>query len=63
MDNLRGVLGIRRMDRVLNAQIRELYRVMKKVDERIDDGVLWWFGHVERIENDRIPKRVYAGVC
>ena len=49
MDNLRGVLGIRRMDRVLNAQIRELYRVMKKVDERIDDGVLWWFGHVERM--------------
>ena len=24
MDNLRGLLGIRRMDRVLNARIREL---------------------------------------
>ena len=22
-----------------------------------------WFGHVERIENDRIGKRVYVGEC
>ena len=29
MDNLRGLLGIRRMDRVPNAWIRELCRVMK----------------------------------
>ena len=27
MDNLRGLLGIRRMDRIPNARIRELYRV------------------------------------
>ena len=40
MDNLRGLLGIRRMDRVHNAQIRELCRVMKVVDERIDEGFL-----------------------
>ena len=54
MDNLRGLLGIRRMDRVANAWIRELCGVEKGVDE----GVLWWFGHVERMENDRIAKRV-----
>ena len=29
MDNLRGLLGIRRMDRVQNAWIRELCGVMK----------------------------------
>ena len=23
-------------------------------DERIDEGVFRWFGHVERMENDRI---------
>ena len=45
MDNLRSWLGIRRMDRVPNAQIRELCKVMKKVDKRIDEGVLWWFSH------------------
>ena len=34
---------------------------MKKgVDERIEEGFLLWFGHVERMENDRIPKRAYV---
>ena len=37
--------------------------MMKGVDERINKGVLQWFGHVERVENDRIAKRVYVGVC
>ena len=32
------------------------------VDERIDEGVLRWFSHVERMENDRIAKKVlYIG--
>ena len=63
MNNLRGLLGIRRMDKVPNARIKELSGVAKCVDERIDEGVLRWFGHVERMENDRIAKRVYVGVC
>ena len=46
IDNLKGLLGIRRMDRFLNVRIRELCRVKKGVDERIDEGVLWWFSHV-----------------
>ena len=32
-------------------------------DERIDEGVLRWFGHVERMENDRIAKRIYVVEC
>ena len=51
MDNLRGLVGIRRMDKVLNAQIRELCGMTKGVDERIDGGVLWWFGQGERMES------------
>ena len=31
------------------------------MDERIDDGVLRWFGYIEKMENDRIAKRVYVG--
>ena len=36
MDNLRGLLGIRRMDEVPNARIRELCGVTKGHDERND---------------------------
>ena len=63
MDNLKGLVGIRRMDKVPNAQIRQLCRVKKGVDKKIDEGVLRWFNHVERMENDKIAKRVYVGVC
>ena len=58
MDNLRGLLVIRRMDRVPNARVRELCGVTEVVDERIDEGVLRWLGHVERMENDKFAKRV-----
>ena len=33
------------------------------LDERIDEDVLWWFGHVKRMEKGRIAKRVYVGEC
>ena len=41
MDNLKGFLCIKRIDGVLNTQIREFSEVTKGVDERIDEGVLW----------------------
>ena len=56
MDNLR-LLGIGRMDMAPNALIRKLCRVKKGLDERIDEGVLQWFGHVKRMEKDRIAKK------
>ena len=57
MDNLRGLLSIRRMDRVPNARIRELCGVRKGLDE----GMLRWFAHLERMESRMIAKRVYVG--
>ena len=57
--DLRGLLVIRRIDRVLNTWIRKLCGVK----EGLDEGVLWWLGHVERMESDRITKRVYVGDC
>ena len=57
MDKFRGLLGIRWMEKVSNA------RITCRVDERIVEGFLWWFSHVERTENDRITKRVYLGEC
>ena len=60
MDNLRGLLGVRKTDRVPNVRIRELCGVTKGLNEGIDEGVLRWFGHMER---DRIAKRVYVREC
>ena len=37
----RGLLGIRKIDKVTNVQIKELCGVSKTVDERIDEGFLW----------------------
>ena len=39
MDNPRGLLGNRRMDKVLNGRIKKLCGVTKGVDEKIDEGV------------------------
>ena len=29
----------------------------------INEGVLWWFSHVEKMDNDSIAKRVYVKEC
>ena len=63
MDNLRGLLDIRRMGKVPNGRIRQLCGETKGVEEKIDEGVFPWFRDVERIEKDRMAKRVYVGEC
>ena len=63
MNNLRGLLGIWRVDRVLNIQIRKLCGVMKEVDESVDKNVLKWFRHIERMGNDRIAKKMCVRLC
>ena len=35
----------------------------KRVNKRIDKDFLRWFGHVERMENDRCAKGVYLRKC
>ena len=36
---------------------------MKGVNKKIDEGDVWCFGHVERMEKERNAKRVYVGEC
>ena len=57
--NLRGLLGIRRMDRVPNVQIRELCGLRKRVDERIDDCL----AILKEWRIIRLLKGVYGRVC
>ena len=35
----------------------------ERMNYRINESVLRWFGYTEGMENDRIAKRVYVGEC
>ena len=56
---LRNICGIRRVDRVRNTLIREKCGCELSVMERIESNVLKWFGHVERMGEERLVKKVY----
>ena len=59
MNCLRSICGVRRIERVTNVEIRRRCGKNVSVGERIDQGVLRWFGHVERMGEDRLVRRVY----
>src|SRR5678815_2020700 len=63
MDNLRGVLGVRRIDKMGNELLRELCGMKKGVNERINESTLRWFGDMERMNDSRLVKRMYSGEC
>ena len=58
MENLIGLLSMMRMYKVPNARISEFCAVTKGVD--LMNAFLRRFGHVVRMKNDRIAKRVYS---
>ena len=60
MDCLRNICSLRRTDRVLNVEIRKrCVEKMLSVSQRNDQSVLRYFGHVERMGDERMAKRVY----
>src|SRR5678815_4939980 len=61
MDNLRGVLSVKRNDKMRNERIRELFCVENGVNERINESTLRWFGYVERMDDSRSVKWMYSG--
>ncbi len=51
------------LDRVRNDEVRRRTGVVKELAERAEQGVLRWFGHVERMEEERLVTRsVVRGV-
>merc|ERR1712002_1070031 len=54
-----NICGLRRIDRVPNVEIRRMCGKHVSVSERMDQVVLRWYGHVERMGNVRLVKRVY----
>ena len=56
MKCLKTMAGVSRLDRLRNEEVRERMGVRKELAARVDMNVLRWFGHVERMENERLLK-------
>ena len=44
---LRSLVGVSRMDRIRNEEMRSRARIERELASRTDQRVLRWFGHVE----------------
>ena len=55
---LRGMCGVSRMERVRNEFIRERVGVNGSLDRKVDERVLRWFGHVGRMDEECLVRRV-----
>ena len=58
MKCLRSLVGVSRMDRVRNEEVRRRAGIERELESRADQRVLRWFGHVERMDEYRMARRV-----
>ena len=58
MKCLRSLVGVSLMDRVRNEEVRRRAGIEKELANRADQSVLRWFGHVERIDDYRMARRM-----
>ena len=58
MKCLRSLVIVSRMDGVRNEEVRMRARIENELTNRSDQRVLRWFGHVERMDEYRMARRV-----
>ena len=58
MKCLRSMTGVSWLDRVRNKVVRARTGVRRELAARVDMNVLRWFGHVERMDIERLLKKV-----
>ena len=58
MESLRSLVGVLRMDRVRNEEVRRRAGIARELESRADQRALRWFGHVERMDEHLIARRV-----
>ena len=61
MSCLRRILGVTRLDRIRNTEIRRTLNVKLTVIEKIAQKRLRYFGHVQRMPPTRFPKIALEG--
>ena len=54
----RSLVGVSRMDRVRNEEVRRRAGIEMELASRPDQRALRWFGHVERMDDYRMARRV-----
>src|SRR5215469_10362862 len=62
MKGLRNMCGVTRRDRIRNVRIREWCGWERKIISRYEEGLLRWYGHIVRMDEERLVRRVYEGV-
>ena len=55
---LRSLVGVSRMDRVRNEELLRRAGIEMELASRADQRVLRWFGHMERMDDYRMARRV-----
>ena len=60
MKCLRSLVGVARVDRVRNEEVRKRAGIERDLASRADQRVLRWFGHVERMDEFRMARRVFG---
>ena len=55
---LRSMTGVSRLDRFRNEVVKARTSVRRELAARVDMNVLRWFGHVERMANEQLLKKV-----
>ena len=58
MKCLGSLVGVSRMDSVRNEEVRRTAGIERELASRADQRVLRWFGHVERMNDYRMARRV-----
>ena len=58
MKCLKSLVRVLRLDRVKNEEVRRRARIERELASRADQRVLRSFGHVERIDEYRLVRRV-----
>ena len=58
MKCLRSLVGVSRMERVRNEEVRMRAGIERELASRADQRVLRWFGHVESMDEYRMARRV-----
>ena len=58
MKCLRSLVRVSRMDRVRNEEVRMRAGIERDLASRADQRILGWFGHVERMDEYRMARRV-----